>query len=157
MRSGLRLSDGKSLCSLECEDKAYVMKQEPHNRSFANISDGKLIGRLVTGQGIKMDKRAHRTRRNTQLRQFNTNDWNFVLQRATASDLLIANYNNTVRLIAPQALPKPSTTLRETVKVKKDVIELQFSHLFGNSTTRAYDRAQYLTNRQKMMQHWSDF
>ncbi len=50
-----------------------------------------------------------------------------------------------------------STTLRETVKVKKDAIELQLSHLIGSSTTRAYDRAQYLTKRKKMMQKWSDF
>ncbi|MBT1451773.1 hypothetical protein KJ365_12850 [Glaciecola sp. XM2] len=111
VRSGLRITNGESLCTLECEDKAYVMKQASYNRSFANISDGKLIGRLVTRQGIKMDKRAHRTRRNTQLRQFNTSDWDFVLQRAAANDLLIANYNNTVRLIDPASATKEVLTL----------------------------------------------
>ena len=38
-----------------------------------------------------------------------------------------------------------------------DVIEVQLAHLTGSATTRAYNRAIYLTDRKKMMQEWADY
>ena len=54
-----------------------------------------------------------------------------------------------------------STILREnnwgTDKWKDAVIETQLAHLTGTATTRAYDRAEYLDERIKMMQAWADY
>ena len=49
-----------------------------------------------------------------------------------------------------------STTLNE-MGFRPDVIERQLAHAERNKVRAAYNRAEYLEERQKMMQHWSDF
>lgn len=38
-----------------------------------------------------------------------------------------------------------------------DVIEIQLAHRVGNAVSQAYNHAQHLDYRIKMMQEWSDF
>ena len=49
------------------------------------------------------------------------------------------------------------TLLKESRKYDRDVIELQMAHESGNSTERAYDKAELLPERTKMMQEWADY
>lgn len=49
-----------------------------------------------------------------------------------------------------------STILNET-GFKPDVIERQLAHCERNEVRGAYNRAEYLAERKKMMQHWADY
>lgn len=49
-----------------------------------------------------------------------------------------------------------STTLHEQGYMH-DAIEIQLAHTVGNSVSQAYNHAQHLDYRKKMMQEWSDF
>ncbi len=49
-----------------------------------------------------------------------------------------------------------STTLHEQ-GYKHDAIEIQLAHRVGNAVSQAYNHAQHLEYRVKMMQDWSDF
>ena len=49
-----------------------------------------------------------------------------------------------------------STTLHEKGYMH-DAIEIQLAHTVGNSVSQAYNHAQHLDYRTKMMQEWSDF
>ena len=49
-----------------------------------------------------------------------------------------------------------STTLHEQGYLH-DAIEIQLAHQVGNAVSQAYNHAQYLDYRIKMMQNWSDF
>ena len=49
-----------------------------------------------------------------------------------------------------------STTLHEQ-GYQHDAIEIQLAHRVGNAVSQAYNHAQYLDYRTKMMQEWSDF
>ena len=49
-----------------------------------------------------------------------------------------------------------STILNET-GFKSDVIERQLAHCERNEVRGAYNRAEYLPERKRMMQHWSDY
>jgi integrase len=49
-----------------------------------------------------------------------------------------------------------STILKEQ-GFRPDVIERQLAHAEGNKVRAAYHRAEYLPERRKMMQHWSDY
>ncbi len=40
---------------------------------------------------------------------------------------------------------------------KPDVIERQLAHTERNRIRAAYNRAEYLDERRKMMQHWADY
>ena len=47
--------------------------------------------------------------------------------------------------------------LNESRKWHPDVIERQLAHQESNKVRRAYDRAEHLEERRKMMQWWSDY
>lgn len=49
-----------------------------------------------------------------------------------------------------------STTLHE-LGYKHDAIEIQLAHCVGNAVSQAYNHAQHLEYRTKMMQDWSDY
>ena len=40
---------------------------------------------------------------------------------------------------------------------KYEVVEKQMSHLVGSETSRAYNRAEHLVERRKMLEWWSNF
>ena len=50
-----------------------------------------------------------------------------------------------------------STVLNESSKWSPDVIELQLAHQESNKVRKAYNRAEHLDERRKMMQWWSDY
>ena len=49
-----------------------------------------------------------------------------------------------------------STTLHEQ-GYKHDAIEIQLAHTVGNAVPQAYNHAQHLEYRTKMMQEWANF
>ncbi|MDR6541659.1 hypothetical protein ABIC56_001690 [Acinetobacter bereziniae] len=49
-----------------------------------------------------------------------------------------------------------STTLHKQGYMH-DAIEIQLAHTVGNAVSQAYNHAQHLEYRTKMMQEWSDF
>ncbi len=49
-----------------------------------------------------------------------------------------------------------ATALRERLNYGKEVIDVQLAHAKKGSLGSAYDRAEYLEERKKMMQDWSD-
>jgi integrase len=50
-----------------------------------------------------------------------------------------------------------STILNETGNFKPDVIERQLAHCERNEVRGAYNRAEYLSARKRMMQYWGDY
>jgi integrase len=50
-----------------------------------------------------------------------------------------------------------STRLNEMNRWKPEVIERQLAHVDKNSVRRAYNRAEYWTERVEMMQAWADY
>ena len=50
-----------------------------------------------------------------------------------------------------------STILNESRKWHPDVIEIQLAHQESNKVRKAYNRAEHLEERRKMMNWWSDY
>jgi hypothetical protein len=50
-----------------------------------------------------------------------------------------------------------STILNESNLFNKDAIERQLAHMERNQVRAAYNRAQYMDERRKMMQWWADY
>jgi integrase len=50
-----------------------------------------------------------------------------------------------------------STAFNESGLFSKDIIEKQLSHVEGNASRRAYNHAEYLEERIRMMQWWADY
>ena len=50
-----------------------------------------------------------------------------------------------------------SSILHESMLWNYDIVEKQMSHLVGNKVSRAYNRAEHLVERRKMLKWWSNF
>jgi integrase len=49
------------------------------------------------------------------------------------------------------------TTLKERLNYQHDIVDRQLAHAARNKVDAAYDRAQFLPQRKKMMQDWANF
>jgi integrase len=49
------------------------------------------------------------------------------------------------------------TTIKEKLGYRHEVVDRQLAHAHRSSVDAAYDRAQFLDERKKMMQEWSDY
>ncbi|MBI1308618.1 MAG: DUF4102 domain-containing protein [Proteobacteria bacterium] len=49
------------------------------------------------------------------------------------------------------------STIKERLNYRHEVIDLQLAHAKANKIQAAYDRAQFLSERRKMMQDWADY
>jgi integrase len=49
------------------------------------------------------------------------------------------------------------TAIKENLGYRHEVVDRQLAHAHRNSVDAAYDRAQFLSERKKMMQEWSDY
>ena len=49
------------------------------------------------------------------------------------------------------------STIKEELGYRHEVIDRQLAHLPKSKIDQAYDRAQFLPERKKMMQHWANF
>lgn len=61
------------------------------------------------------------------------------------------------KMIAHGFLALARSTIREELDYEPDVIEAQLAHKAAGPLGEAYNRAQHLTKRKRMMQDWADY
>jgi hypothetical protein len=49
------------------------------------------------------------------------------------------------------------SNIKEKLGYRHEVVDRQLAHAHRNKIDRAYDRAQFLDERRKMMQEWADY
>lgn len=59
--------------------------------------------------------------------------------------------------ITPHGFRAMASTILNERGFNRDVIERQLSHVEGNSVRRAYNHAEYLEERENLMQYWADY
>jgi len=59
--------------------------------------------------------------------------------------------------MTPHGFRSMASTLLNEQGFKADVIEIQLAHIERNAIRAAYNYAQYLPERRRMMQHWADY
>jgi integrase len=58
---------------------------------------------------------------------------------------------------SPHGIRATGSTILNERGYRPDVIEYQLAHKERNKTRASYNRAEYLAERRKMMQQWSDY
>ncbi len=59
--------------------------------------------------------------------------------------------------MTPHGFRSMASTLLNEQGFNADVIEIQLAHIERNAIRAAYNYAQYLPERRRMMQHWADY
>ena len=59
--------------------------------------------------------------------------------------------------MTPHGFRSAASTLLNEQGWNRDVVERQLAHVEGNKVRAAYNRAEFLPERRRMMQWWADF
>ncbi len=60
-------------------------------------------------------------------------------------------------VLTVHGLRATASTILNEQGFKPDIIERQLAHIERNKVRAAYNRAEYMEERRKMMQHWADY
>ncbi|SRX73814.1 type VI secretion system tip protein VgrG [Aequorivita antarctica] len=89
----LKVKGYKSQLTVLCKDKAVKMTKGRHNAVFQNIIDSDALKSIVKNYGLKLEIDAT-TVSHPVLMQYNCSDWDYLVIRAEANNMLVTTYQN---------------------------------------------------------------
>lgn len=140
----LRISDSNlTTLNITCKDKAVAMTIARNSKSYLKQSDSDIIQSLIGNySGVKAEKVESIAEKHDELVQFNCCDWDFLLTRAEANGMIVANQSNAIT-VAPPSVDK---TPELVVTYGKDLIdfsaEIDARHQFSQVTGTGWDPSQ---------------
>ena len=108
VRHGIRLREnGQSVLIVECKDEAVRMTVGRHSRYYTNQKDSDLIDTIVNSyKNLKCNMDDSKLQRE-ELVQHHCTDWDFMLMRAEANNMLVNIIDGTVNIAKPQTGSTP--------------------------------------------------
>ncbi|UXX77734.1 type VI secretion system tip protein VgrG [Reichenbachiella carrageenanivorans] len=91
---------GSFMLQIECRDKATKMTIGRKNQIFNEKSDSDIIKQLIEGNGLTAKVDATSTKHPEMVQHYAT-DWDFVMTRAEANNLVVVNADGGVTVVAP--------------------------------------------------------
>jgi len=105
-----------------------------------------------------LDPSAERKAANLRKKLFAENSFEAVALEISNNTLLFALYRLGYKgKMTGHGFRAVASTILNEAGFKPDVIERQLAHCERNQVRGAYNRAEYLPERKRMMQHWADY
>ena len=111
IREGFHEYKSKRLLVIECVDKAIEMTKTYTSDIYEAKKDSEIITSLISKAGLKKTVTAT-TVKHAFLPKYNTNDWNFMLQRANSNGLIVINSDNVITVKKPSGTGSPTLTVK---------------------------------------------
>ena len=102
---------GPASLSVMCRDKAWVMTRGEHNRYFFEVTDADVLEELISGAGLSADISDTDSVDHPVLVQYQSTDWDFVVNRAEVNGSLVFTEDGTVRIATPDLGQGPVETV----------------------------------------------
>lgn len=94
-------ANNSSSLSVVCKDQAVAMTIAKHSQCFLGKSDSKIISTLLANYPNITASVGRITDPHSELVQFNSTDWDFILTRAEANGFVVTNQSNKVTVDKP--------------------------------------------------------
>ena len=94
----LRVRNGSSQLIIRCKDKAFGMTKGRSNAIFHNKTDSEAIKSIASnysGISLKLDQTTEKIPTNMQ---YNCSDWDFVVMRAEANNMVVTTHQNNLNI-----------------------------------------------------------
>ena len=110
IREGFYKSKEKRLLVIDCVDKAIEMTKTYTSEIYEKKKDSEIITALIAKAGLTKTVTAT-TLKHPFLPKYNSNDWDFILQRATVNGLIVINTDNSIVVKKPAGTGSSTLTI----------------------------------------------
>ena len=110
IREGFYKSKSKRLLVIDCVDKAIEMTKTYTSEIYEKKKDSEIITALIAKAGLSKTVSAT-TLKHPFLPKYNTNDWDFILQRASINGLIVVNSDNSIIVKKPVGAGSSTLTI----------------------------------------------
>lgn len=139
VRHGLKSrSEGPSLLTVVCKDKAAKMTVARASRYFYDVTDSDVMEELITAHGLSADVTAT-NQTHESIVQYQGTDWDFLLMRAELAGMLAFVADGTVTVKAPDPGQSPVQTFVNGATILNFEAELDAESQLKATSTAAWD------------------
>ncbi len=135
---GLRLSNNRSVLSIECRDKALQLTAGRKNAVFENSKDSDVINKIIQSCGLSGEvddtKIVH-----SELVQHYCSDWDFMMMRAEINGLMIVADAGKVTVKKPSLSDNPALEVTYGVDILNFSAEINAIDQFSSVVSSAWD------------------
>ncbi|ACT91931.1 type VI secretion system tip protein VgrG [Dyadobacter fermentans] len=111
IRHSIKIRKNSNFLIVECRDKAVKATIQPKSKYFTDQTDSEMLEDLLRRNGLERDVQPTAFK-HRQLVQYQTTDWDFILQRADVNGLFCAVDNGKVTIKAPDLGQEPVATVQ---------------------------------------------
>lgn len=141
----LKVKGDKSQLTLTCKDKAVNMSKGRYNAIFQNKKDSDAIKEITSKYGLDFEMDAT-SQEHPVLMQYNCSDWDYLVIRAEANNMLVNTYQNKL-LIKKNAFSGPA---KFEIKSSQIVIDIDLS-LESENIPEAYNMVSWNPDTQEIV------
>ncbi len=106
IKHSIKIRKNSNFLIIECRDKAIKATIQPNSKYFLDQSDSDIIEELIRQNGMDKDVKSV-SFKHKQLVQYQTTDWDFILQRADLNGLFCTVENGKVLVREPDLSQEP--------------------------------------------------
>ena len=111
LHTGFQTNPEKSILKIECVDKAIKLSNSFTNEIFEQMTDSQIIKKIVSNVSGLDSKIIDLQQEHDYFSKYNSNDWDFVLERASSNGMVVINSNNSLSLVNPSYEKKSVLTI----------------------------------------------
>tara|TARA_B100001564_G_scaffold46705_1_gene33960 strand:- start:7428 stop:9257 length:1830 start_codon:yes stop_codon:yes gene_type:complete len=111
LHSGYQSNPEKSVLKIECVDKAIKLSNSFTNEIFEQMTDSEIIKKIVSSVSGLSTKIVDLEQEHEFFSKYNSNDWDFILERASSNGMVVINSNNNLSFINPSYEKKSELTI----------------------------------------------
>lgn len=141
----LKTKKGNFELSITCKDKAVNMTKGRYNAIFQNKTDSYALKSIVSKYGLKLDMDAT-SHEHPVLMQYNCSDWDFLVIRAEANNMLVKTYQNELSVNKIDF----SSQAKYEIKSSQIIIDIDLS-LENENIPRAYNMCSWHPENQEVV------
>ncbi len=138
--------DSSQLITVTCQDKAVNMTKGRYNSIFHNKTNSEALWSIVSKYGLKLDMDAT-SHEHPVLMQYNCSDWDYLVIRAEANNMLVKTYQNE---ISTKKIDFSSRNAKYEIKSSQIVIDIDLS-LESENISGSYNMSSWEADTQEII------
>ena len=141
----LKMKGDTTHLTVTCKDKAVTMTKGRYNAIYQNNKDSDAIKALASKYALNFEMDTT-TVEHSVLMQHNCSDWDYLVMRAEANNMLVTTYQNKLSVKKIDLSPEPKVEL----KASQNVIDIDLS-LESENISGAYNMSSWNPNTQEIV------
>nr|WP_321226192.1 type VI secretion system tip protein VgrG [uncultured Psychroserpens sp.] len=136
-----------------CHDKAIKLTKSKHNALFQDMQDADVLKSIADAHALKLDI-DNTSIKHPVLMQYNCNDWDYLISRAEANNMLVYNYQNKLSIknidfnIKPEYVFKVGENVIEfDLKLESEHLSTAYNMTSWNSKTQDLEKSTVISNK----------